>query len=844
MTFGAPEWFFLIPLLIVIGVRWRALRLHEPLRAAALLLLVLALADPRFRLKGAGLDLWVLADRSDSAAAGMNAQAREIETILERSRGTDDRIFPIDYAGDVVRRDRGDPVFDGITSQTRLDLALDYALGEIAPDRPARLLVVTDGFATEPLGNAAEKILRSGVPVDYRLLTESTAGDWRVSGLALPARVLPGEAFLVEFNVIGSGDGDVPYEILRGGRPAGSGVARVRAGSAHERLTDRLSGGGATRYEVRIKPATDAHPENNTAAGWVEVTAGPRVLLVTRYPDDPLATLLGGQGLTVDLVTEPSELTVARLSGARAVVINNVPAHRVPREFLAGLNFFVREQGGGLLMVGGESSFGAGGYFSSAIDPLLPVAMELKKEQRKLATALAIVMDRSGSMSMGAGAGLTKMDLANSGAARAIELLGDLDAVSVHAVDTQAHEVVGLASVGPNRGRMTEEVRRIVSAGGGIVVPVALRAAKGELEKAQTGTRHVILFADANDSRQQLNDYLESVDELRKIDATVSVIGLGTEHDHDADVLKEVAERGGGRMFFSADPTELPAIFAEETVSVARSSFVRDPTPTRSTPGWAEVAAKLITWPTEIDGYNLSYLREGATASLLSADEYAAPLIATWQRGAGRAAAVSFPLGGDYSAKIRSWSGYSDFVQTLSRWLAGEDAPAGLALRVEVTGDRLNLDLLYDDTWTARIAQTPPVAMVAESGGTSAAVTTRSVVWEKISPGIFRTSLGLVPGRVLRGSVRVGNVALPFGPMTVSGAAEWAFDRDRLLELDRLSIRSGGQQRLDLAQIWKAPRAVSERPIRRWLLAAWLLCFLADAALTRLDIRLVGRPGY
>ena len=107
----------------------------------------------------------------------------------------------------------------------------------------------------------------------------------------------------------------------------------------------------------------------------------------------------------------------------------DVPAFRLSREFLGALDFFVREQGGGLLMAGGENSFGSGGYFASSIDELLPVSMELRKEQRKLATALAIVMDRSGSMNASAGAGLTKMDLANSGAARAVELLGAMDAV-------------------------------------------------------------------------------------------------------------------------------------------------------------------------------------------------------------------------------------------------------------------------------------------------------------------------------------------------------------------------------------------------------------------------------
>lgn len=839
MNFAAPEWLFLLPAIAAAGWRWRGLRLQEPLRALTLVLLVLALAEPRLKLASAGLDLWVLADRSDSATAATAAQSHELNAILEKSRRADDRLFYVDYAGDIVRRDRGDPVFEGATFQTRTGAAIEYALGEMAAGRSARLLVLTDGFATEPLGAAAMKVLRSGVPLDFRLLTESASSDWRVGMVSAPQRVLAGESFMVEFSVLGAGEGEVPWELTRNGRVAASGKVQVRGGSGRVRLTDRLTAGGAVSYEARLKPAVDAHPENNVARGWVEVTGGPRVILITNYPDDPLAALMSSQGVTVETVLDVRALSPARLAGARAVVLNNVPAHRVPREFMAALDYFVREQAGGLLMVGGENSFGSGGYFASAIDELLPISMELRKEQRKLATALAIAMDRSGSMNASAGNGLTKMDMANSGAARAVELLGELDAVSVHAVDTEPHEIVALAQVGPNRGRIVEAVRRIVSAGGGIVVHEALRAGLAQLKEARTGVRHMIVFADANDSRQNLGDYLDAVDELRAAGVTVSVIGMGTEQDQDADVLTEVATRGGGRIFFSADASELPSIFAQETVSISRSAFIKDPTATQSTPGWAEIAAKAPQWLPTVDGYNLSYLRPGATASLISKDEYEAPLVASWQRGAGRVAAVSFPLGGPYSEQVRSWLGYGDFVQTLARWLAGEDVPPGVALRTEIEGERLTLELLYDDTWSARVAQTPPTATVAESGGVSASVGIRGIIWEKIEPGLFRASVPLTPGKVMRGSVRLGATALPFGPLSVSGSAEWAFDRARLAELRQLSARSGGQERLDLAQVWSAPRPAAWRSVRRWILIAWAIVFLTDVALTRLGVSLL-----
>lgn len=834
MNFGlaAPEWLFLLPALFALGWRVKSLRLGEPLRAGTLALILLALCDPQLRIGGGGLDLWVLEDRSDSAAAAATAQSPELASILEKSRGRDDRVFFVDYAVDAQRRDQGDPVLRGGSARTNTANALDFALGQMRDGRPARLLVLSDGFSTEPLGEVAEKVLRRGVPLDYRLLGEGLGDDVRVHVVETPARVLPGEPFLVEFTLLGRGDGEVPWEVWRGGeKPAASGVARLSDGVARVRLTDRLGGSGAVRYEVRISPPQDVHPENNRAGAWVEVAGGGRVLLVSNYPDDPLAKLLAAQGLRVEQVANPGALTAAALTGARLVVLNNVPAHRVASEFLSALDFFVREQGGGLLMVGGENSFGAGGYFSSAVDPLLPVSMELRKEHRKLATAMAVILDRSGSMAASAGGGQTKMDLANTGTARAIELLGNFDAVSVHAVDSAPHEIVALAQVGPNRQRMLESVRRIVSSGGGIFVYEGLKAGWEQLSGAQTGQRHMVLFSDAADSEEP-GDYVKLLAEMRAAGVTVSVIGLGTEKDVDAALLKDVAEKGGGRIFFTQDAGELPAIFAQETVSVARSAFVKDATGAAGTPGWTEIAARAPKWLSSVDGYNLSYLREGATASLVTTDEYQAPLVAAWARGAGRVAAVSFPLGGAYSQKARMWPDYGDFSQTLGRWLAGEDAPAGMAVRSEVRGETLSVELLHDESWAGRIAQTPPTAALASKAGSA-----RALVWEKIEPGRFAATVRLEPGEAARGVVRVGASAMPFGPIAASGSPEWSYDREALEELRRLSARSGGGARLDLATIWDAPRRIEARSLRAWWLCAAAALLVLEAAVTRLDYR-------
>jgi len=835
MSLNSPEWLLLVPLLFFLGWYVRSIRWTRPLRLLCLTLLVLALCDPQISRFGPGLDLWVLVDQSSSAADALRAHQAEIEGLLTRSKGSADNLHFLDFAESAVERDvEAERVYEGDRDSTRLANAFEAALARARPDRAARFLALTDGYSTEPLTGLETRLRAREIALDYRILELAEPQDYQVDFLHTANRVRPGEPFLIDFQVSGHPDGTVPYEILRDGQGIGRGTLEVKEGLGSLRFTDRVLQPGAHHYLARITPAHDALPGNNTGQSWLEVISGPRVLLVTNYPDDPLAAVLRQEQIEVDVETNPRTLDPGRLSGAKAVILNNVPAYQVPAEFLSALDFFVRQQGGGLLMVGGKFSFGSGGYFKSTVDDLLPVSMELRTEHRKLAVAMAIVMDRSGSMSLGVANGLTKMDLADDGAARAVELLGPRDAVSVIAVDTEPHVIVPLTEIGSNPVALTEPIRHIASMGGGIYVYTGLQAAWKELKQSTAGQRHVILFADANDAKQP-GDYRELIAEMTKAGVTISVIGMGHDTDQDADFLRDVARLGNGRIFFDAVPEDLPTIFAQETVSVARSAFLKDPVPVEPTAGWAELAAQPITWLPSVDGYNLSYLKPEATAALFGKDEYRAPLVAFWQRGLGRTAAVSFPLGGEFSQSVRAWGEYGNFSRTLTRWLLGAETPPGLGLRTRLEGTELEISLLYDSSWEERISQSPPRLQIAIRASDDSSITS-SPVWQRIAPGRYDAHIHLPASRYLRGAVQLGSYVLPFGPIVAGSNPEWTRDRHRLEELKALSLATGGEQRLDLASIWHAPRASGTTSLRSLILIVLLIAMLAEFLQSRLGL--------
>jgi hypothetical protein len=245
---------------------------------------------------------------------------------------------------------------------------------------------------------------------------------------------------------------------------------------------------------------------------------------------------------------------------------------------------------------------------------------------------------------------------------------------------------------------------------------------------------------------------------------------------------------------------------------------------------WAEISPKPLNWFEQVDGYNLSYAREDATVSLVSTDEYLAPLVAHARRGLGRSAAVSFPLGGKFSETARNWPGYGDFLQTMGRFLMGDDVPPGIALRHRLDGTRLTLDLLYDPAlWSQKLAAMPPKVRLRDD----TAGATLELPWRRIAPGHFSLTRDLEEGSIVRGAVQVAENALPFGPLSVGSSVEWAFEPERLAELRAVSLQTSGRELLDISKAWLRPPFTAETSLRLPLGIALVLLVLAEALLTR-----------
>jgi len=663
--------------------RWRdGSRATNAVRALVVLLLSLALAAPYLRTQATGRDLVVVVDRSRSEPAGSDAQALELITMAEAQRTAADRVGVVSFGAAplVERLPAATDRFAGFARDVDRDgsdlgTALATALELIPRGRAGSILLLSDGEnnGADPV-DVARRARARGVRIDTRATVRPERSDLSIERIELPEEVATGEPFQWSVWVRADARVESEFTLVRGGATLASGRRVFEQGLNRLVFRDRLERNGTARYDVALDAADDRVPENNRGIGVVRVHGAPVLLVVNDDgAEDSLVRALRGAGIDTRVAApEAAPLDRVALTAFRAVVLENVAAARLPRG-IGALRDFVVERGGGLLLTGGRASFGVGGWYKSPLDPLLPVSMEMRQEHRKQAVAMAISLDRSGSMAMPVAGGLQKMDLANLGTVAAIELLSPNDAVAVIAIDSAPHVIHPLGPV-VDPGEICGKVRRIKSEGGGIFTFTALQAAARELEHAEQINRHILLFADANDAEEH-EGCDDLVDHCVKAGVTLSVIGLGKATDSDGPFLQEIAQRGQGEAQFSEDPAELPRLFALDTMKAARAMFVEEPTSVTLLPDLFAMGEITAGGFPDLAGYNLTWLRPGATAGAITTDEYQAPIVAFHHESLGRVATFAGQIGGKYGREVVAWPGFATLFATLGRWLVGQEEP-------------------------------------------------------------------------------------------------------------------------------------------------------------------------
>src|SRR5688572_1565610 len=252
------------------------------------------------------------------------------------------------------------------------------------------------------------------------------------------------------------------------------------------------------------------------------------------------------------------------LQNYELLIVSNVPATALSQRQMEVARTYVQDLGGGLMMLGGEQSFGLGGYYKTELEEILPVRSDFEKEKEKPSLGMVLVIDKSGSMSG------EKIEMAKSAARSAVELLSNQDKIGVIAFDGATYVVSDMQSAG-NKGRVSDDISRI-DAGGGTVMYPAMEQAYEILQATTAKLKHVIILTDGISSP---GDFPGLAQQMISERITVSTVAVGT--DSDTQLLQDIANVGQGRFYATDDPASVPQIFAKETVTASKSAIDEQP---------------------------------------------------------------------------------------------------------------------------------------------------------------------------------------------------------------------------------------------------------------------------
>lgn len=287
--------------------------------------------------------------------------------------------------------------------ETDLQAALSAMLRTPRARRPAACLLISDGAdATwRPPARVAAALGAYGVPVFCIGVGRSQpVPDVSLPGLVAPRVVTEGDRFEVRVLARAAGLAGEPVLVrLRSGEAVVA-EKELAAGEVERPARFELTAGrpGYQRYVVEAaSAASEVTAANNRRSVVVRVEPRQARLLVieghprreyaflrrllTRVEDLEPVILLRKQRpaefwLDAERPRRAGGLSAAgELNRFRAVVVSNIEAAALGGGFVSRLEDYVAE-GGALAMLGGEDSFGAGGWDGTALAPAVPVRME------------------------------------------------------------------------------------------------------------------------------------------------------------------------------------------------------------------------------------------------------------------------------------------------------------------------------------------------------------------------------------------------------------------------------------------------------------------------------------
>jgi len=804
-------------------------------RFLAFTALVLALAAPVIWTGSDTLSTIFLLDRSASVSATEQQQTIDwIERAIQQKHPGDQSAV-ISFAGDAAVEQGLSTASGAVNPTAQLDRdhtdlegALRLAEGVLPQGGSRRIVVLSDGNENQGDAQAEAPLLRAdGIQVDTVPLSSVASPEVAVRRLSVPPAIHKGERFTIDVTINSTVETSAQVRFLIDDRLDTTQQLDLHVGDnslvfGHDPLTP-----GSHAFEVIVEPGRDTISENNVGYATLQVAGPPRVLLVEGDPGGAryLSKALEAAGLSTD-VEAPSILSgdVASLRQYDAIGLVNVPATEIGADGLTALRSYVQDFGGGLVVVGGDRSFGVGAYKDTPLEEALPVSMDVRGREAHANVALILVIDTSGSMSEGP-PGATKIELAREAALGATQELADQDQVGILAFDETPHWIFPTQSL-TDRPTLEADISKLEPGGGTEIYP-ALVTAYDDIVTRQAKVKHIVLMTDG---LAPAGDYPGLTAQMRANGVTLSTIGIGT--DADLNLLQNLADWGRGRFYDASNPLDVPRFVLKETTEIARAAVTEEtftPTVVDQTP-----ILSGITGLPPLYGYVATTPKPSAVVGLASPEQD--PILAQWQFGLGRSVAFTSDASARWSSSWVSWKDFSQFWAQTFKWAI--PSPQGQNLQVQTVVANGQAQIVVDSVSGDGhyINDAPTTATVASPKGGVQTVTLEQVAPGRYAADVPANDQGAYLVQVTQNAEGETVPATQTSGFTVPYSPEFAGLPTDVGLLRQLAASTGGTVLTTPAESFahNLRSADSAQPVWPYLITALIPLFLLDVAIRRL----------
>jgi uncharacterized membrane protein len=665
VVFGHPGWLWLlllVPAIVIAGLfsrrklsRARTITVLV-IRSVLVAMLALALSEPGTKKRSDYVTAYFLLDRSGSIPEGQKQWSLDVarQAVASKQR-REDRAGVIVFGEKPIVEES--PVAElklrelfSVVDPDNTDIAaaVRLALSTFPDDSQKRIVLITDGNETRgELLEMATRAAGAGVPVDVVPLKYRYDNEVLLESLTLPRKVTKDEPFQVRVVVASFGVSKGTLRIYADGNLLGSREVPLARGENVFVLSHLLKDSGFHLLEAEIVGEQDGIAQNNRAQAYTIIEDESMVLLAGGTEEDVrhLSQALKEENIAHRVrIAGSLPQDLGEWQSYDVILFANLGAEHVSKNQMEMIESLVHDLGAGFIMVGGEHSFGAGGYLGTPLAKALPVDLDVNQNQVLPNGAIAFLLDHihcigdrwSKDIVVGTLNAMTRFDHLGMIAGDTGWALPLTEAVD----KPRMRGVIDGASVGD-----------INDVGG------CIDRALDSLATSRAGYRHLVLITDGGGNIVPDD---AAVGRVRSAGATLSIVVIEPRGGNTGD-LQRAARMGGGN-FYVIQPHEralVPQVIVKESVRVKKGLYFEE----RFVPKMALGSPELEgIGPSELPplrGYNVTSKKSPTEVPLLSNHDDA--VLAHWQYGLGKSVAFTSDAAGRWGAEWIRWGKFRQF---------------------------------------------------------------------------------------------------------------------------------------------------------------------------------------